>query len=635
MNRLNPVRWLPGLRLRATHARRALKMVWRAAPGLSAIALVLTLIQGLVPAAIVYTTKWVVDSVDAVLGAGFSADTLMAALVPAVAMALLVLIQQGLSSGGGYIEVARSEIVQDRIKAIIHAKAVDVDYAFYESDDYHDKLRDAHSQAAPRSLGLLQNISSLAQNLVAFSSIAIIIGTYAWWLPLALFGGAAPGLFVIVYHNQVYRRWWDQTMTTRRKADYYDHVTVLPSFAGEVRLYGFGPAIAEAYQGIRVGLRESRLALLRRQSVARVGASVLALFGLGLLMVWMLNEALEGRATIGDLALFYQAINQGQSIVRSLFQGVGNMYTNALFLEQLFSFLDLKPKLAEPTDPAPVPGVVRDGVVFDGVWFSYPGAQKPSLQGLNLTIPAGKVTAIVGMNGAGKSTLLKLLCRFYEADRGRVLIDGIDVRSMRRDDIYRAVNVLFQTPVRHQDTAWSNIALADMNASREAIVEAAKAAGAFEFIDALPRGFDSVLGQFFYEGAELSGGQWQRVALARAYLRAAPIVVLDEPTSAMDSWSEMDWFRRFRTLVDGRTAAVITHRFTVAMQADVIHVMDEGRVVESGTHRELLALDGRYAASWTDQIRRAEQAGRSPTMTSDLGPDLVAPRVGSAAPITS
>jgi ATP-binding cassette, subfamily B, bacterial len=225
----------------------------------------------------------------------------------------------------------------------------------------------------------------------------------------------------------------------------------------------------------------------------------------------------------------------------------------------------------------------------------------------------------VGANGAGKSTLLKLLCRFYKVDQGRILIDGHDILDMSQEDIYRSVNVLFQSPVKHQDTAWSNVSLGDPGAPREAIIEAARAAGAHEFIERLPKGYDSVLGQMFYESAELSGGQWQRVALARAYLRPAPIIILDEPTSAMDSWSEMDWFRRFRALAQDRTAAIITHRFTVAMQADVIHVMEGGVVIESGTHRDLLARGGHYAASWSEQMRRAEEAERPSPPPPDNG----------------
>ena len=602
------------------NGRRALRMVWEGAPALTALWLFLLFVQGLFPAFIVYTTKWLVDGVNSAVGAGLSRETIGAALLPALAMGGLLLVQQALASIAGYVQAAQGESVEDQIKARIHAKAVEVDYAFYESDDFHNKLQDAHAQASARALGLLQNVGSLLQSTVSFVSIAALVAAYAWWLPVALFAGAVPGVLVLVRHNRAYRVWWDGTMSTRRRAQYLDYVLVIPEYVAEARLYGFGPAFAADYQGFRRGLRVARLRLLRRQTAARLAASVLTLFAFGGVMVWMVSRALSGNASLGDLALFYQAVNQGQGIVRALLDGVGNAYSNSMFLEQLFSFLDLEPTLSDPDDPAPMPAVVREGISFEDVSFTYPGASRPSLNGLDLFLPAGKITAIVGMNGAGKSTLIKLLCRFYDADAGAVRIDGQDLRQFARADIQRFVNVLFQQPVQHQDSVRANIALSDLGATDEAIEAAARASGAHDFVERLPRGYDSILGRLFYEGAELSGGQWQRVALARAYLRPAPVVVLDEPTSAMDSWSEMDWFRRFRTLVEGRTAAIVTHRFTVAMQADVIHVMEDGRVIESGSHRDLLDLGGRYAASWSEQNRNAETALHGDGDTAEARP---------------
>lgn len=611
---------LADLRRQAHHARRGLRLVWAAAPRWSALWLALVVVQGLLPGAVIYLTKWLVDGVAAALGAGMSggvAAALGPALGPVLGMAGVLLLQQVLGGVVVYVQTAHSEHVQDAIKARLHAKAVEVDYAFYDSEAYHNKLQDAHVQASQRALGLLQNVGSLLQGGVAFASIALILASYALWLPLALVAGALPGVLVLVQHNRRYRAWWDRTMSQRRRAQYLDLVLVLPDYVAEARLYGFGPALSASYQRIRRDLREEQLRLLRRQTVARFGAGLLTLAGIGAVMGWMVLRALRGLGTLGDLALFYQAVNQGQAVVRSVFDGVGNLYTNALFLEQLFAFLDLEPALHDPSEPLPVPSPVREGITYDDVTFRYPGAARPSLDGLTLHLPAGQIAAIVGTNGAGKSTLIKLLLRFYDPERGAVRIDGHDVRAFARADLLRAVNVLFQKPVEHQDSARANIALADLDATDDAIVAAARAAGAHDIIERLPRGYDSVLGRMFYEGAELSGGQWQRVALARAYLRPAPIVVLDEPTSAMDSWSEAEWFRRFRALVAGRTAAIVTHRFTVAMQADVIHVMADGRVVESGTHDELMAQGGRYAASWNEQTRQeARAAAAVPTPTA-------------------
>jgi len=601
-------RW-PSELSRLHHGLRALRLVWEAAPGQTAAWAALLLVQGLVPGAIVYVTKWVVDAVAAAVGGGVGPGEVASVVQPAAVMAGLLLVERLAGGLSGYLQASQGERVQDHMKRLIHAKASAVDYAFYESDDYHDKLQDANVQAGSRALGLLQSLGSLARNGVAFASIAAILATYALWLPAALVVATAPVLLVVVRHNRTYRAWWNGTMRDRRRAQYFDMVLTYPESTAEVRLYGFGPEMARTYQDVRGELREGRLGLLRRQTAAGFGAALLGLLAIGGVMGWMGWRALNGRATLGDLALFYQAVNQGQGLSQSILTGFGQSYTNALFLEHFFSFLDLRPKLADPADPAPPPARVTEGVRFENVTFRYPGAERPSVEGLNLEIPAGRVTAIVGMNGAGKSTLVKLLLRFYDPEEGRVLVDGRDVRTFARRDLLDLVSVLFQDPVKYQASARTNVQLADLEAPDAAVEAAVRDAGAADFLDRLPKGLDTTLGRLFYEGGELSGGQWQRVALARAYLRDAPIVVLDEPTSAMDSWSEMAWFDRFQDLARGRTAAIITHRFTVAMQADVIHVMAGGRIVESGTHRDLVALGGRYAESWGAQTRRAQAAG--------------------------
>jgi ATP-binding cassette subfamily B protein len=243
----------------------------------------------------------------------------------------------------------------------------------------------------------------------------------------------------------------------------------------------------------------------------------------------------------------------------------------------------------------------------DLVTFRYPGSDRVALNGFNLDIPAGKITALVGENGAGKTTLIKLLCRFYDPTQGSILIDNLDLRRISQEDIRRRITVLFQDSVRYHDTVFNNIAFGDIETQpdQSRIETAARASGADAPVSRLPGTYSAVLGKWF-GGAELSGGEWQRLALARAFLRQAELIILDEPTSAMDSWAEADWLARFRQLVSGRTALIITHRFTTAMQADTIHVMDRGRIVESGNHENLLASGGRYATSWIRQMRGGE-----------------------------
>ena len=342
--------------------------------------------------------------------------------------------------------------------------------------------------------------------------------------------------------------------------------------------------------------------MVRRQGTAQLFAGVSALVVTAIAMVLMLSRALAGMMSLGDLALFYQAFQQGLSLARSTLENVGQLYQNSLFLGSLFEFLALEPRVISPKEPVVPPPRLRDGIHFENVTFRDPGTGRIALRDFSLTIPAGRLVAIVGPNGAGKSTLLKLLCRFYDPESGSIEIDRVDLRRFSVEELRRQMTVLFQQPVRFNATVRDNIQFGDLaRAGDDAMQAAAVEAGADSFIKRLPDGYDQMLGHSFSKGAELSVGEWQRVALARAFLRQAPIIILDEPTSAMDPWAEADWLHRLRALAEGRTAILITHRFTTAMLADEIHVIEQGRIVESGSHSELVTREGRYADWWVMQ----------------------------------
>lgn len=592
---------------RFSNVRRALGLVWKAAGGWTLAWSVMLVVQGVLPAAMVYLLGWLVDSLASAAATGLTPETLRVVLVPAGIYAGLILLQQILGSLGEWISTAQSELVRDYIKALLHAKSTTVDYSLFESAEYYNQLEQANTQSSTQALSLLQNIGGVLQSLITFVAIGVLLLTYSGWLPLILLVSTLPALYVVVRYNGVQHDWWQKTTPDRRWAEYFDMLVTTRMSAAEMRALGTGDFFQSQYQRVRKRLREERLKLFQKQIGARLAVGALGLGVTGGAMLWMLRRVIEGSASLGDIAAFYSAFNQGQGLMRTLLSGAGQIYTNALFLDHLFSFLDQKVAVHEPVAPQPMPAALEHGIDFEGVTFRYPGAERAAIEGFSLHLPAGRTTAIVGANGAGKSTLTKLLLRLYDPEAGRVLADGVDLKTVKLDDLRSRISIMFQFPINYQATAANNIAVGDEidRTTPGAIERAARGAGAHEVIERLPQGYGTMLGRLFQNSHDLSGGEWQRVALARAFLREAPIVVLDEPTSFMDSWAENEWLQRFRTLVKGHTALIITHRFTTAMQADIIHVMERGRIVESGNHASLLRSGGRYAESWRAQTEAA------------------------------
>jgi ATP-binding cassette subfamily B protein len=595
---------------------RAIALVWGATRSWTAAWALLLLLQGLLPAAIVYLTRPLIDSLVVTVesGAGASINALRPVLWWGGLMAALMLLAEILRELSGWIRRNQSELLQDYIAGSIYRQSIAADYAFYDLPEFYDHLHRARTDAIYRPEVLLESLGSLGQSLVTLLALGAVIVSFGWFLPVALLVSSLPALLVVLYCTLREFDWRKRVTEDERRIWYYDWLLTSSEAAAEIRLFDLGGHFQSAWRRLRARLRNEKLRLARNQILAEFGAAALALSVTIGALAWMVWHAVQGAVTLGALALFYQALNQGQQLMRSLLDQAGRLYSNSLFLGNLFEFLALKPEVTDPVEPRPAPAKLHEGIKFDHVSFSYPGSDTDAdrfvLRDFSLEIPAGRIVAIVGLNGAGKSTLFKLLCRLYDADSGAITVDGVDLREMKLRELRRMITALFQSPVRYSQSVSENIALGALSPDPkdDEIESAARAAGADEIIAQLPHGYRRQLGRWFANGTELSAGEWQRIALARAFLRRAPIILLDEPTSAMDSWAEAEWMRRFRQLAEGRTAVIITHRFTTAMQADIIHVMINGKIVESGNHSRLVSCGGYYAQSWKAQIR--EVAGQ-------------------------
>lgn len=585
---------------------RALALVWQASRKWTLAWGILLVVQGVLPVATVYLTREVVNSLVAAMSAETigSWETVKTPLLYVGLMALVLLLTEVLRSVTTWVRTAQSELVSDHITEIIHTQAISLDLSFFEDSSYYDTLHRARVDAMSKPIALLENMGSLTQNGITLLAMSGVLLSYSGWLPLILLGSTLPALWVVSRSTIRFHAWRLRNTKAQRRTRYLDWMLTDQRSAAEIRIFDLGRIFQKNFQKLRERLRSERLKLIKDQMWTELLAGFLGLSFTGITLAWMVWRAVNGSFSLGDLALFYQAFNQGQRVMRSLLRNVGDIYKNLLFLENLFDFLNLRPKISDPTDGNNLSAQIEQGIKLENLDFAYPGTERLALKNFNLTIPANQIVALVGENGAGKSTLIKLLCRFYDPAKGKITFDGTDLRNLQLKDVRRLITVLFQVSVQYQDTVRNNIAFGDLesNPSLDEIKSAAYAAGADIPINKLPTTYETIIGRWF-GGGELSVGEWQRISLARAFLRKAQLIILDEPTSAMDSWAEADWLARFRDLVAGQTALIVTHRFTTAMQADIIHVMDAGRIIESGTHAELMAQDGLYAKSWKQQTR--------------------------------
>ncbi len=576
--------------------RRALSFVWESSPSLGSASVVIRVFQGLLPLGALYLTKLLIDAVTEGLKTPWDDASLTHILTILAGIAGVAAISALLTALAGLVSKIQSEVVTDHMYAILQAKSVEVDLEYYENARYQDTLHLAQQEAPYRPTAILNALLQMGQNTISLLTMAALLWWMHWGVIPILALTAIPYFIVkLKQSNQLYS-WERERAPLDRKAWYAHMLLTQAGAAKEVRLFDLGHRLRQWFADARLVLRQERIALERRWVFSGFVAQIIGVAGVFGVCSLLVVRTIDGLLTIGDLVICLQAVQRASGFLEGLGQSVSSLYESNLFLATLDEFLGLQSRLRTSVSPKTFPRLISEGLVFDHVSFQYPNEERVAIRDFSFSIKPGEHVAFVGANGAGKTTLVKLLCRLYDPTGGRITIDGTDLRDYPIADVRGAVSGVFQDFVKFQLSAKDNIALG-VRASGVApftIVQAAKQAGIHEVIERLPNGYESLLGKLFDGGHELSIGEWQKVALARSILRDSQILILDEPTSAMDAKAEAELFERFHELAQGRMAILISHRLSTVKMADRIFVVDQGQIVEQGTHDDLMAQEGLY-----------------------------------------
>jgi len=582
-----------------------LRQIWATSPLLTALSLLLRLLRAFVPIALLYVGKLIIDEAVRVAGSGVVLDSLAAAWHGGAldTLLFLLLLEFGLAIGSdllgrliSYGDGLLSELFTNATSVRLMEHAATLDLEDFEDPDLQDKLDRARRQTMGR-MNLMSQLFDQVQDAITVVSFGIGLLVYAPWLMLLLAVALVPAFIGEAHFNALGYSLNYAWTPERRQLEYVRQMGASVETAKEVKIFNLHKYLIGRYRDLASRLFEANRALARRRAFWGTLLAALGTLGYYVAYAYIAWRTIKGDFSIGDLTFLAGSFRRLRQLLEGLLVGFSQVAGQALYLDDLFSFFEIKPEIASPANPRAVPQPIRQGFVFENVGFRYPDAQRWALRGLSFELHAGEVLALVGENGAGKTTLVKLLARLYDPDEGRILLDGVDLRDYDLDALRASIGVIFQDFVRYHLTAGENIGVGQIDAmhDRERVREAARRALADQVIDALPYGYDQLVGRRFKNGVDLSGGQWQKIAIARAYMRDAQVMILDEPTAALDARAEFEVFQRFKELSDQRTAVLISHRFSSVRMADRILVLADGKVEASGTHEQLMAQGGRYA----------------------------------------
>jgi ATP-binding cassette subfamily B protein len=571
-----------------------LRMVWNTKPSYGVAIVLLRAVSAFTPLAMLWIGKLIIDTVVANIGAPVPDWGLLGRLI--VLELALALASDFLSRLTGLVESLLGDLFSNEMSVRLMRHAASLDLQHFEDPDFFDKMQRARRQTMGR-IALMSQTMTMAQHTLTLLSLLAALVAFNPWLLLILTVAILPSFLGETAYAGIAYSFMFQWTQQRRELDYYRWVASELEPAKEIKLFGLSDHFIRLYADLADDyVEENRRVATHRAATgaALTSFSTVAYYGAVATIVY---QTVAGAITIGTLTFLMASFQRSRSLIGNILMSIARSYEQGLHLKDLFDFLDMQPSIRSIPNPNPMPMPVREGFVFEDVGFQYPDADRWAIRNVSFAIGPGERVAFVGENGAGKTTIVKLLTRLYEPTEGRILLDGIDLREYDLDELRRAVGVIFQDFFRYDLKARENIAVGWIEGRDDEtrIFDSAEKSLAAEVIANLDDKYDQMLGRRFEGGANLSGGEWQKIALGRAYMRDAQLLVLDEPTAALDARAEHQVFERFSELTAGKMAVLISHRFSTVRMADRILVLDDGRVVEDGSHEQLLDRPGRYA----------------------------------------
>ena len=577
---------------------QAFKLVWQAGRKNALISFGLTPIAALMPAAQAWVGKLIIDNILKVINAGVEPQVGLQRVLPYVLLELGLVV---LSSLVGQFRSLSDRVLQykltNHVNSLIMEKAISLDLQFFEDPQFYDNLQNARRQSDSSAISIVNAILQIIQQVITLASVLVLLVRFSPLLAIVVFVAAIPSFLSQSQYAEMAFRAVTRRAKEARLLNYLEQLLTGNDTFKEVKMFGLGKPLLERYRQLFIIFFNEDIAIARKKSLAGLGWGLLSSLAYYGSYVWVILRTIAGAATLGDMTMFLSIFRQSQQSITSLLGNFNNLYESNLYLDNLLDYLKITPVLVNPKDGLMAPSPIEQGIRFQNVSFKYPGSDVFVLKNINLFIPPGESIALVGLNGAGKTTLVKLLTRLYDPTEGEILLDGHDLREYDLASLHQRFGVIFQDFVRYQFSVRENIGFGQVDEleNLEKIKDAAERGGADQVIEGMPNGYETILGRRWEKGLELSGGQWQKIALARAFMRNAEALILDEPTSALDAEAEYEIFKRFRELMSGRIAVLISHRFSTVRMADRIVVLSDGRIVELGSHAELMARGGPYS----------------------------------------